>query len=154
MKKVMVILAALFILTAASVAALKWLELGPFDNSEVTDVEDETKEKPRLPTITVDMETIQFPILKEGVVGATAQIQIKFETEGLDNASVLKRKMPKIHDAFFRDLFGFLPRILQSKDRIDDKILKQRLQIISERIVEKTTIKRILLQYQLDNQLK
>ena len=150
----MIILAALILLIAASVAVLKWLELGPFENLEATNVEEETKQKPRVPTIAVDMESIQFPILKAGAVGATAQIQIKLETEGVDNADFLKSILPKIHDAFFRDLYGFLPRLIREKGRINEPILRQRLQIIGERLTGKGIIKRVLVQFQTDNPVK
>ena len=154
MKKIMIILAALILLTAASVAALKWLELGPFEITETSDVEDETKQKPRVPTIIVDMETIQFPIVQYGAVGVTAQVQIKLETEGFDNAGFLKRIMPKIQDAFFLDLYGFLPRLLKEKGHINGPILKQRLQIIGERLTGNGIIKSILVQSQINKPVK
>ena len=106
MKKIMIILAALILLTAASVAALKWLELGPFEITETSDVELETKQKPRVPTIIVDMETIQFPLVQYGAVGVSAQVQIKLETEGLDNAagSEIKMCIDEFDEIVFIDL--------------------------------------------------
>ena len=154
MKKIMIILAALILLTAASVAALKWLELGPFEITESSDVEDEIKQKPRVPNMVVDMETIQFPLVQYGAVGVTAQVQIKFETEGLENANFLKRIMPKIQDAFLRDLYGFLPRLLKEKGHINGPILKQRLQIIGERFTGNGIIKSVLVQSQIDKPVK
>ena len=154
MKKIMIIIAALILLTAGSVAALKWLELGPFENTETSDDEDETKQKPKVPTIVVDMETIQFPLIQFGVVGATAQVQIKLETEGLDNAGLLKRIMPKIQDAFFLDLYGFLPRLLKEKGHINVPILRQRLQVIGERLTGNGIIKSVLVQSQIDKPVK
>ena len=95
-------------LTAASVAVLKWLELGPFEQADETDVKDEVKKKPRVPVIAIDMETIQFPLMQDNAMGVTAQVQIKIETEGVVNADVLRRGMPKIHHAYLLDLYGFL----------------------------------------------
>ena len=154
MKKILIILAALILLTAASVEALKWLELGPFEVTEISEVEDEIKQKPRVPTMVVDMETIQFPLVQHGSVGVTAQVQIKLETEGLDNAGLLKRVMPKIQDAFFLDLYGFLPRLLKEKGHINGPILKQRLQIIGERLTGNRIIKSVLVQSQIDKPVK
>ncbi len=154
MKKIMVILAALFMLTAASVAILKWLSLGPFENTESTETEDMSKKKPKLPTILIEMQTIQFPLVQAGAVGGTAQIQIKLETEGQDNANVLKRILTKIHHAFLSDLYGYLPRILKDNGRIGDHILKQRLKTICERLAGKGIIKSVLVLSQIDNPAK
>ena len=146
----MIILAALFILTAASVAVLKWLEIGPFERLEATDVIDEIKTKPRVPIIALDMETIQFPLVQEDAMSTTAQVQVKIETEGMVNADLVKKAMPKIHHAYLLDLYGFLPRLLKKRGQISEKILKQRLQTISERIIGKGIVKSIIVQSQID----
>tara|TARA_Y100001960_G_scaffold310699_1_gene370490 strand:- start:887 stop:1339 length:453 start_codon:yes stop_codon:yes gene_type:complete len=146
----MIILTALFILTAASVAILKWLEIGPFEQSEAADDEDKVKVKPRVPIIALDMETIQFPLVQGDGMSVTAQVLVKIETEGIVNADLIKKAMPKIHHAYLLDLYGFLPRLLKNKGRISGTILKQRLQTVGERIIGKGLIKSIIVQSQID----
>ena len=81
----------------------------------------------------------------------TVVVQVKIETEGQDNAVFLKRQMPKISDAFVRDLYAFMPRMLKTTKRIDVLILKQRLQVVGERLMGKGLIKDILVQSEIDN---
>jgi flagellar protein FliL len=148
MKKIMVILAALFILAGGAVAALKWLGIGPF---EVVDTaQEEAPKEPEEKTIFIDMDAIMVPLLQGNSVAATVQIQVKLETEGKENAIFLKRRMPKISDAFVRDLHAFLPRMLKDTERIDVLILKQRLQVIGDRLFGKGYIDDVLVQSVID----
>ena len=146
MKKIIVILAALFILVGGAVATLKWLGLGPFENSETTETEEAPDKDPGMQTIFVDMEPIMVQLLQGNAVAMTVEVQVKIETEGQDNAVFLARQMPKISDAFVRDLHAFMPRMLKTKKRIDVLILKQRLQVVGERLMGKGLIKDILVQ--------
>ena len=148
MKKLMVILAALFILAGGAVAALKWLGIGPFAQKETA--AKAAPKKPEVQTIFIDMDPIMVPLLQGNGVAATIQIQIKLETEGQENAIFLKRRMPKISDAFVRDLHAFMPRLLKDKERIDVFILKQRLQVIGDRLFGKGYIKDVLVQSVID----
>jgi flagellar FliL protein len=147
-KKVLVILAALFILAGGTVAALKWLGLGPFEPKQ-TAAKEEPK-KPEAQTIFIDMDPIMVPLLQGNAVATTIQIQIKLETQGQDNAIFLKRRMPKISDAFVRDLHAFMPRLLKDTERIDVLILKQRLQVIGDRLLGEGYIKDVLVQSVID----
>jgi flagellar FliL protein len=147
-KKIMVVLAALFILAGGAVAALKWLGIGPFAPKETA--AKEAPKKPEVQTIFIDMDPIMVPLLQGNGVAATIQIQIKLETEGQENAIFLKRRMPKISDAFVRDLHAFMPRLLKDKERIDVLILKQRLQVIGDRLFGKGYIKDVLVQSVID----
>ncbi len=147
MKKIMIILAALFILAGGAVAVLKWLGLGPFE--EQAAVEEAPKE-PEVQTIFIDMDPIMVPLLQGNNVAALVQIQVKLETEGQDNAIYLKRRMPKISDAFVSDLHAFMPRMLKKHERIDVLILKQRLQVIGDRLFGEGYIKDVLVQSVID----
>ncbi|MEK9753999.1 MAG: hypothetical protein VW338_12440, partial [Rhodospirillaceae bacterium] len=62
MKKILVILAALFILAGGAVAALKWIGLGPFEPKQ-TAAKEEPK-KPEAQTIFIDMDPIMVPLLQ------------------------------------------------------------------------------------------
>ena len=146
MKKIIVILAALFILVGGAVATLKWLGLGPFENSETAETEEAPDKDPGMQTIFVDMEPIMVQLLKGNAVAMTVEVQVKIETVGEDIAVFLSRQLPKISDAFVRDLYAFMPRMLKTEKRIDVLILKQRLQVVGERLMGKGLIKDILVQ--------
>ena len=96
------------------------------------------------------MEPLAIPIFRGNRVAATIQIQIKLETDNKDKAEEIREKMPIITDAFVRDLHSFMPRLLKAKERIDVLIIKQRLQMISDKVVGKGMISNVLVQSLID----
>jgi len=54
--------------------------------------------------------------------------------------------LPRIGDAFLRDMHFFIPGLLKKEQRIKVPIIKKRLQIISERLVGPNLIHNILVQ--------
>ena len=74
MKKLIIIIALLIILTGAAIAALKTLSLGPFlDQAKV----EEVKKVKTVTAIFIDMDPLAIPIFKGNKVIATIQIQIE-----------------------------------------------------------------------------
>jgi len=143
-KKLFIALAAVLILAGGAVAAMKWLQVGPFAVAEGT-----TKEKPPEPvkeSIFVDLDPLTLPLIQGDQIAGTIQIQVKLETIGTDNAIYLKRRLTKIKDAFVRDLHGFLPRMLKKEERINVVILKDRLKVIGQRLLGPGYIEDVLIQ--------
>ena len=93
------------------------------------------------------MEPLAIPIFQGNKVAATVQIQVKLETNGKSN---VKKIMPVITDAFVRDLHSFMQRLLKAKEQIDVLIIKQRLQLISNKAAGKGLIKNVLVQSVID----
>ncbi len=148
MKKLLLIFGLLIMLGGGTVGALKFFKLGPFQGEEV--VEEKQEEEVEDTTLFVDMEPLAIPIFRGNKVAATVQIQVKLETNGKKNVKKIKRMMPVITDAFVRDLHSFMPRLLKAKERIDVLIIKQRLQLISDKIAGKGLIKNVLVQSVID----
>ena len=148
MKKLLLILGLLVMLGGGTVSALKFLKLGPFQGDEV--VVDKPEEQVEDTTLFVDMEPLAIPIFQGNRVAATVQIQVKLETNGKSNVEKIKRIMPVITDAFVRDLHSFMPRLLKAEERIDVLIIKQRLQLISNKVAGKGLIKNVLVQSVID----
>jgi len=147
MKKLIIIIALLIMLTGAAIAALKTLGLGPFRDHEKVE---KVKKVKAISAIFIDMDPLAIPIFKGNKVIATIQIQVKLETTDEDKSEEIKRKLPVIRDAFIRDLHSFMPRLLKAKERVDVLIVKQRLQYISDKVAGKGTIKNVLVQSVLD----
>ena len=145
MKKLLLIFGLLIMLGGGTVSSLKFLNLGPFKGDEVVE-EDKQEEEVDDTTMFVDMEPLAIPIFQGNRVAATVQIQVKLETNGKDNVKKIKRIMPIITDAFVRDLHSFMPRLLKAEERIDVLIIKQRLQLIGDKVVGKGLIKNVLVQ--------
>ena len=142
MKKLMGIVAAILILAGGAVAAMKWLAIGPFEVARSIEEQKEPKEKP----ILIDVDPLFLQVIREDQIAGTIQIQIKLETAGQENAIFLKRILTKVSDAFLQDLHGFVPRLLRKKERLDAIILKDRLNVISGRLLGKGYINDVLVQ--------
>ncbi len=148
MKKLLLIFGLLIMLGGGTVSALKFLNLGPFQGD--AEVEEKPEEQVEDTTLFVDMEPLAIPIFQGNRVVATVQIQVKLETNGEDNVERIKQIMPVITDAFVRDLHSFMPRLLKAEERIDVLIIKQRLQLIGNKVAGKGLIKNVLVQSVID----
>ena len=144
MKKLLLIFGLLVMLCGGTVSALKFLKLGPFQGEEV--VEEKPEEQVEATILFVDMEPLAIPIFQGNRVAATVQIEVKLVTNGKDNVERIKKIMPVITNAFVRDLHSFMPRLLKAEERIDVLIIKQRLQLISNKVAGKELIKNVLVQ--------
>ena len=152
MKKLVILFAMLLMLVGMSMTSLKYLNVGPFEDTEV--VEEKIEKSVEDTTKFVDMDPLAISIFQGNAVAATIQIQVKLETNGDDNVDKIKRLMPVINDAFLRDLHSFMPRLLKAEERIDILIIKQRLQLLSDRVAGKGLIKNVLVQSVIDRPLR
>ena len=148
MKKLLLIFGLLVMLCGGTVSALKFLKLGPFQGEEV--VEEKPEEQVEATILFVDMEPLAIPIFQGNRVAATVQIEVKLVTNSKDNVERIKQIMPIITNAFVRDLHSFMPRLLKAEERIDVLIIKQRLQLISNKVAGKGLIKNVLVQSVID----
>ena len=148
MKKLLLIFGLLVMLCGGTVSALKFLKLGPFQGEEV--VEEKPEEQVEATILFVDMEPLAIPIFQGNRVAATVQIEVKLVTNSKDNVERIKQIMPVITNAFVRDLHSFMPRLLKAEERIDVLIIKQRLQLISNKVAGKGLIKNVLVQSVID----
>ena len=148
MKKLLLIFGLLVMLCGGTVSVLKFLKLGPFQEEEV--VEEKPEEQVEATILFVDMEPLAIPIFQGNRVAATVQIEVKLLTNGKDNVERIKKIMPVITNAFVRDLHSFMPRVLKAEERIDVLIIKQRLQLISNKVAGKGLIKNVLVQSVID----
>ena len=144
MKKLLLIFGLLVMLCGGTVSALKFLKLGPFQGEEV--VEEKPEEQVEATILFVDMEPLAIPVFQGNRVAATVQIEVKLVTNSKDNVERIKQIMPIITNAFVRDLHSFMPRLLKAEERIDVLIIKQRLQLISNKVAGKGLIKNVLVQ--------
>ena len=148
MKKLLLIFGLLVMLCGGTVSALKFLKLGPFQGEGI--VEEKPEEQVEATILFVDMEPLAIPIFQGNRVAATVQIEVKLVTNSKDNVERIKQIMPVITNAFVRDLHSFMPRLLKAEERIDVLIIKQRLQLISNKVAGKGLIKNVLVQSVID----
>ena len=148
MKKIALAVAIMLMLAGAAIGALKWLGIGPFgDPAEV----EATGTTPDEPLHFVTMDVLVIPIFQGEKVAATVQIQLKLEATNLESASEIARLLPRLNDAFLRDLYGFIPRHLRKKERLDLALIKDRLQMVGDKVAGPGVIKSVLVQAVLEN---
>jgi len=128
-----------------TIGSLMFLETGPFKpkKGEIKKIKQKTLKDT---TQFIDMDPLAMPIFRGNRVAATIQIQIKLETNNKDKAEEINEKMPILTDAFIRDLHSFMPRLLRVKERVDVLIIKQRLQMVSDRVLGKGIVSNVLVQ--------
>ena len=149
MKKLMLLIAMFLMLVGGTIGLLNFLEEGAFKPKE-GEIKEVIEKEVIDTTVFIDMEPLAIPIFQGNRVAATVQIQVKLETNDEDKAERIKKMMPIITDAFVRDLHSFLPRLLKAEERIDVLIIKQRLQLIGDKVAGKGTISNVLVQSILD----
>ena len=161
MKKLLILIGALFLIAGGTVSVMKWMNLGPFQEKAA-----QQEEAPSEPTLLVDMEPLLIPIFQGDKVAATLQFQVKLETIGSENAAKIQYLMPKINDLFMRELYGFMPRLLKvikEEQKIDflgllkeEKqkegqqfhvlVINQRLKLISDKFIGPDLVTKVLVQ--------
>lgn len=148
MKKLVIAVAIMLMLAGATISVLKWLGIGPFgDPAEV----EATGTTPDEPLHFVTMDVLVIPIFQGEKVAATVQIQLKLEATNLENASEIARLLPRLNDAFLRDLYGFIPRHLRKEEHLDVALIKDRLQLVGDKVAGPGVIKSVLVQAVLEN---
>ena len=166
MKKLVILVGALFLIAGGTVSVMKWMNLGPFQEMAA-----QQEEAPSEPTLLVDMEPLLIPIFQGDKVAATLQFQVKLETIGSENAAKIQYLMPKINDLFMRELYGFMPRLLKvikEEQKIDFLgllkeeqqkegqqkegqqfhvlVINQRLKLISDKFIGPDLVTKVLVQ--------
>ena len=155
MKKLIIIFALVLLVAGASIGAMKWFGLGPFEQPELAK-EMEADKKIEAPTaLFVDVEPLMVNVVQAGAIITTIQMEIKLETAGSENIIKIKRMLPIYKDAFMKDMHAFIPRMLSELERIDLPTLKQRLQLVADRVAgEKGIVNGVLIQSLLDTPQK
>jgi len=149
MKKLIFLFLMFLMLIGAAGGSLRFLEIGPFKPKK-GEVRKTFRKQEKDTTIFIDMDPLAIPIFQGNKVAAIIQIQVKLETNNNRNAETIRDRMPVITDAFVRDLHSFMPRLLKAKERVDVLIIKQRLQMVANRVAGKDLIKNVLVQSVLD----
>lgn len=157
MKKMAIIVAVFMMIVGAAVSVMKTLEFGPFapaaeEAASATEGGEEGGEQAATPAASglpvrfVDVEPLNIPVFHEDRVATTIQITLKLEVVDSQKEALVKQMLPRLNDAFVRDMHAFIPRLLKQEERLNVAIIKKRLQIVAERLVGKELISNILVQ--------
>ena len=141
-KKIVIIFAVLLMLSGGTISVLKFLKISPF--SDAVDVsEDETD--PIEPPIAIKMDKLSIPIFAEGGVAATILIDLKVEAIGTESHEMITKLLPRLTDAFFRDLYVFIPRLIRRKNKLTKSILVERLKQTADKVLGPDVIHNVII---------
>ena len=153
MKIVIVVVGLLLVILGGGVAAMRALEIGPFATGAV-DTE-AVAEAPRLePPRFINVEPIVVPVFIGDAVGAQIQVTVKLEAVGAENESKINKLLPRLNDAFYKDLYAFIPRLLREDDRLNVFVLRKRMQLIADKVAGPGIIDGVLIQSVTDSRKK
>ncbi|OHC75916.1 MAG: hypothetical protein A3G18_01830 [Rhodospirillales bacterium RIFCSPLOWO2_12_FULL_58_28] len=141
MKSLVIAFAILMMIAGGTVSVLKWLKIGPFAVQEEV-----VEQAPPEPPVFIDIDPLTIPVFQGDKVAVTFQVQIKLETVGAANDAVIRRQIPRISDAFLRELYSFIPVHLKKNEQLDFEAIRQRLLRVSDKVAGKGVITNVLIQ--------
>ncbi len=142
MKKLFIIFAVLLLLAGAAFSVMKWMKIGPFQEQGVEQETAAPAEPPRF----LDMEGLNIPIFQGERVAAIVQIQLKLEIIGEANSEKVDKLLPRLDDAFLRELYVYLPRLIKKEEQLNVLLIKRRLQREADKVAGKGVVNNVLVQ--------
>ena len=133
-KLLIIILGGFILLVAGGVTVMQQMGLGPFAKQKVLTPE----QLATIPPTYVSLEPILIPIFRGQIIAATLKLDVKIATKA-NGDEIIKKQIPRLTDAYVRDLHAYVPRVLRKKKKLElDMVsLGKRMKIISERTIGK-----------------
>ena len=156
MKKILMALGGVLLLIGITVGVLKWQQIGPFRSDAVTAQEEQPYEPPDLgdkPTF-ISVDPIIIPIFKDDEVVGNIQFAVKLEVGDSDAYRIVTQRQAKLVDAYLRDLYVYIPRYLMRAAQVDLVVVKERLVVLTDKIMGAGVVERVLIAGVMDNQPK
>ena len=136
MPKLLIIILAIIVLSVAGVfAVMQQMNLGPFAPEKPLTPEEKSQMLKRY----VAMEPLSISIFRGGAVATTIELKVQLETK-VGTEFTLNKQLPRLKDAFIRDLHAYFPRLLNKKKELDMADLTRRMYLIGERTLGKDII--------------
>ena len=136
MPKLLIIILAIIVLSlAGGVAFLQRMEIGPFANDKPLTPQQKLEKLRRY----ISMEPISISIFRGGAVATTIELKVQLETKA-GREKIINKQLPRLKDAFIRDLHSYFPRLLSKKKELDIVDLTRRMFLIGERTLGKGVI--------------
>ena len=136
MPKLLIIILAIIVLSVAGgFVFMQQMNLGPFAPEKPLTPEEKSQRLKRY----VAMEPLSISIFRGGAVATTIELKVQLETK-VGRELALNKQLPRLKDAFIRDLHAYFPRLLNKKKELDMADLTRRMYLIGERTLGKDII--------------
>lgn len=145
-KKLVIIFSIFLMLSGGTVSVLKYLQIGPFAPVSEEDIQAEKEVIPDVPPVEIDIDDIFVSIIAEDRVAATVMINLKLEVIGKKNEDEVTKLLPRLSDAFFKDLYVFIPRMIRRQGKLNATILSDRLMMVGDKVMGPKVINNIIIE--------
>ena len=150
MKIIVIAVSIVLMLTGGGVSVMKALQWGPFAPGTDMDIQTASTNKADTssdePPVYIDMDPLVVPVFAGDKVAATLQFDLKLETLGDANKTKITKLLPRISDAFIKDLHAFLPRHIRKEGQLSVGKVKRRLELVGQKVTGKGVLKGVLVQ--------
>jgi len=143
MKKVVIIFSVLLMISGATISIMKSMKLGPFAENTGEETVEENPPEPEEPPIFVEMEEMSIPLFADDKLAATVVITLNIVVQGVENEQLTIKFLPRLKDAFIRDLHAFIPRVVRQENRLSQAVLKERLKLVGKKVLGEEIVKDI-----------
>ena len=143
-KKIVIAFSVLLMISGGAISVLKWLEIGPFAPVLVEDVVEETKSEG--PPVSIAIDDLVIPVFTDDAVVATVMIKLNLEVHGEDNEEKVNKVLPRLSDAFLRDLYTFIPRVVHKQQKVTADLLQQRLLMTGNKVLGKNVLNKVVIE--------
>jgi len=154
MKKLVIAIAILIMLSGGMISVLKYLEIGPFEKTAeeiaAQNAVDPTKERaksffeerPRY----IEMDPIQVPVFQDNGVAGTIIINYKIEVLNTGNERLVAKSKRQLGDALIKDFSYYIPRTLRNNKTLDVTLIKYRIIMVADRLLGDGAVNDALIQ--------
>ncbi|MBP5855793.1 hypothetical protein KAJ83_02150 [Marivibrio halodurans] len=145
MKKLLIILVLLILLLGAGGGGAYWwfLMRDAGEGHEASDAAPD--DGPGEPAVYVELEALTIPVIRGGAVAKYVLLQISLEVEDLAAREEIQERMPRLMDAFLRDLHAYFASVPLDSP-LNVRTVKARLRAIADRIVGADVVREVLIQ--------
>ena len=138
MKRLIIALILLLAVGGTTVFLIIYLEFNPL-------AEEEAPPEPPSEIVFVRMAPLVVSVFQDDVPVSLLQFEIGVETMTGDNEELVRKLIPKLRDAYLRDMYDTVPLIIGEDASMDIPLLKQRLLMISDRVAGEGVVSSVLI---------
>ena len=139
MKKLILIVVLLLLLAGGGGGAYWWFFMRGGDPAA------EEAPPPPEPAVFVEMEPLTIPVIRGGAVAKYVLLKLSLEVEDAGAQQEVEERMPRLKDAFLRDLHAYFASIPLDSP-LNVRTVKKRLQRVCDRTVGPGVVQEVLLQ--------
>lgn len=144
--KLIIIVVVVIVLLAGGGAAFYFLQVAPGGPSEESAGSAPVAEEPAVDPSYVDMSNLAIPIIRNRRIEKHILLRITLEMVDEDAKEDVKPFLPRIKDAFIKDMYDYYSYQPPGQTGIDTDVIKKRLKAAGERLVGKGAIRNVLIQ--------